>query len=367
MKEKKENDHHMSLKRDSISRNCNSFDCFPNYVVQQVRSDNLIQYHFVEYPTRRSEKIGLNLKLDRKKAYKGSISNAGQKRMIKRIMCWNNAIKEYNKKKCLSKSKHARKLVFLTLTLPSRQVHSDKKIKAEILAPFIRRLNRAHAVIHYIWKAEKQKNDNIHFHLLIDRYIDKKLVRKDWDRFTNRLGYIDRYKGNDQGKQTASTWIEIMRTDKQLSMYLAKYMGKNDQGGLIEGAVWKASSELYNLEYFELIPDNEQLDLLHEKFENKELIMRVLDQCTVFCIKNRNIKSALTDYFKREYRDFYIRTYEYLYLNYNGLCYKTYVTQHTEKQNLKSDFSYTQLECETHTARQLCLDILPLKIYKNEH
>lgn len=84
-------------------------------------------------------------------------------------------------------------LSFLTLTLPADQEHPDKVIKNQCLNHFLTVLRQKFGVKHYIWKAELQKNDNIHFHLLIDRYIHYTRIRTQWNNIVGKLGYVRRY------------------------------------------------------------------------------------------------------------------------------------------------------------------------------
>lgn len=84
---------------------------------------------------------------------------------------------------------------FVTLTLPSKQVHSDKLIR-KCLTTFLDNLKKTHNVNHFVWKAETQKNGNIHFHVVIDRYIHWQNVRLLWNKQISKLGYIQFYKNN---------------------------------------------------------------------------------------------------------------------------------------------------------------------------
>lgn len=86
------------------------------------------------------------------------------------------------------------KLAFVTLTLPSTQVHDDKTIKREILNQFLVELKKHYYVSNYLWRAEKQKNGNLHFHLIIDKFIPWSELRDRWNRVCNKLGYVDRYR-----------------------------------------------------------------------------------------------------------------------------------------------------------------------------
>jgi hypothetical protein len=100
-------------------------------------------------------------------------------------------------------------LTFLTLTLPSAQLldaageYDDEHAKRHLLRPMIERLKHKFGVKAFIWVSEPQKNGNIHFHLLIDKYInntknsekesESQVLTKDWNSILGKNGYIDAY------------------------------------------------------------------------------------------------------------------------------------------------------------------------------
>lgn len=86
------------------------------------------------------------------------------------------------------------KVSFITLTLSSTQIHTDNEIKKYCLNQFIIEAKRKWNVHRYIWRAEKQGNGNIHFHIITDRFIPWSEVRNTWNRIQNKLGYVDRYR-----------------------------------------------------------------------------------------------------------------------------------------------------------------------------
>lgn len=86
------------------------------------------------------------------------------------------------------------KVVFVTLTLSSKQIHSDNIIKSQLLHQFLVEVNKKYHVTRYVWRAEKQGNNNIHFHLLIDRFIPCNELTQLWNRIQNKLGYVNRYR-----------------------------------------------------------------------------------------------------------------------------------------------------------------------------
>lgn len=87
---------------------------------------------------------------------------------------------------------------FVTLTLPAEQMHDDNYIKRNLLNRFIINLKTRYNVGHYFWRAEPQKNGNIHFHILTDRYIHWKAIRHDWNQILDEYGYIEAYRRRQQ-------------------------------------------------------------------------------------------------------------------------------------------------------------------------
>jgi hypothetical protein len=115
------------------------------------------------------------------------------RRCKKYLDLWSNAILSVTKNNKNPRRSYAKFLTFVTLTLPSLQQHSDKFIKRQILTPFISELLRLHHINQYLWKAEPQQNGNIHFHILIDKYIRHDVLRWSWNRFLEPYDYISEY------------------------------------------------------------------------------------------------------------------------------------------------------------------------------
>ena len=128
--------------------------------------------------------------------------SANTSRYVDRVVSnWLTAIElnEANKSVDFSKQVY---VTFLTLTLPCKQVHGDNTLKNRLLDPLVEWLRNSSgksqrdgcAVEAYLWRAEAQKNGNIHFHLIIDRWIDHERVRKKWNQIIERLKYITMYR-----------------------------------------------------------------------------------------------------------------------------------------------------------------------------
>lgn len=100
----------------------------------------------------------------------------------------NDYMKELTTFKKSFKNKHL--CTFVTLTLPAKQQHSDVEITKFCLNPFFSYCRKFFKVRYFCWKKELQKNGNLHFHIVTDRYIDHKCLRAAWNRCLNR-GFVD--------------------------------------------------------------------------------------------------------------------------------------------------------------------------------
>ena len=172
------------------------------------------------------------------------------------------------------------KLNFVTLTLPCQQFHDDNFIKKYMLSLFIQNLRDKFGVKFYLWRAEAQKNGNIHFHITTNVFMEWWILRKIWNRILDKYGYLKHYSRNQkryfaQGFKMSDNpkekrgfraqykayiwnslidWQDPNSTDvhgvydiKNLSAYLSKYMTKNSDERPIEGRLWFMSQELSKL------------------------------------------------------------------------------------------------------------------------
>ena len=112
------------------------------------------------------------------------------------------------------------KINFITLTLPAPQKHSDIEIRKECLHQFITELQHKYGMKHYLWKAEKQKNGNIHFHFTTNVFIHWQELRDIWNRIVEKLGYVTDYQNRMKtvhkngfclNNNLLQTWPEIQQ------------------------------------------------------------------------------------------------------------------------------------------------------------
>lgn len=119
------------------------------------------------------------------------------------------------------------KVNFITLTLPSKQVHTDAEIKDKCLQPFLNWL-RKKGCQNYLWRAEAQPTTgNIHFHLTTDFYLHYDTLRAAWNRYVNNLQYVNEFSKKFGHANPNSTDIHAVKHIKKLAGYLSKYLSKS--------------------------------------------------------------------------------------------------------------------------------------------
>ena len=160
------------------------------------------------------------------------------------------------------------KVSFLTLTLPSKQIHPDKEIINTCLNSFFNEVRKYHSVKNYIWRAELQKNGNIHFHILTDQFIPWWDARNRWNRIVNKLGYVDRFESKNGHHTPNSIDIHSIRKVENITKYMSKYMSKDhnptkqidnpsSEVREQEGRIWGCNHELSQTRGLNLIVDSE--------------------------------------------------------------------------------------------------------------
>jgi len=110
----------------------------------------------------------------------------------------------------------------LTLTLCALQAHDDKTLNAQALNQLFVVLRRWR-VENYVWVTERQDNGSIHWHIILDRFIDKDKVRRSWNSILFKLGYLQRYTSKHVKMSFSDYWNEYghtFRTSNGESQYI---------------------------------------------------------------------------------------------------------------------------------------------------
>jgi len=151
------------------------------------------------------------------------------------------------------------KFAFWTFTLPASQgytegpdgwevenpVNSDQNIKRGVLNTLLQYIRRQGA--RYLWRAETQENGNLHFHILVDKFLPFHEIR---------VVYIEALAKHTTLCQSFSdpveAWkngidVEFLKNPEKIGGYMAKYFSKSDPDKRrrpVQGKQWGASAAL---------------------------------------------------------------------------------------------------------------------------
>ena len=283
----------------------------------------------------------------------GYLSTQAKKRLKLAIEYFLLLNKPSNGKSGNSGQHYNKRITFITLTLPSKQIHTDNEIKKECLNQFLIEMSRYHKVTQYVWRSEYQKNGNIHFHILANNYIIWKDVRNRWNRIINKLGYVDRYRDEQikfhaNGFQVRDELLKTWSAEQQkkayhrglrldwrdpnstdihsiygitnIKAYLTKYLTKEKKQSEehfkqpIEeekkfGRIWAASSVLANIKGASTIIDGEfeeHLKNIEKHFPNqvyKDKYFTIIDITIdmIHTLKCSSIENLFNSYLLKEF------------------------------------------------------------------
>ena len=247
----------------------------------------------------------------REKAYSGKLSTRAAKRMTKAL---NILVEATPKRKIFNP--YTRKMTFHRLTFLTLTIHSpERNITAKeayqtCLLKFLRWMTRTEGARLYVWKAEKQKRGQIHYHIVTDAWIMKTKISEKWNNLQSAAGYLDHYYKKHKHINAPSTEIHRVRHVNQIAAYLSAYFKqqKNDKEGT-EGKVWDCSYNLKNAKYYTTEIDTATQKNIEKGIEKGEVKRVELEHVTVFQFIKYPAKYYLSkfcyDEMKKHYSDIY--------------------------------------------------------------
>jgi hypothetical protein len=135
---------------------------------------------------------------------------------------------------------------FITLTYPAVNQLDDEYCKKNHLSPFISYLTRTKKCAGYVWRAEVQKNGNLHFHLFTDKFIPHTWIREIWNNIIEADNFITEFEKAHNHRNPNSTDIEAVKNLEKAAKYLAKYITKAEKFATrpINGRVYGMSDNI---------------------------------------------------------------------------------------------------------------------------
>lgn len=253
----------------------------------------------------------LNLK---KPKLQGKILHSTSRRIENQLTTWLNAILEGNKIGSNKRKSINYYPVFLTLTLSSIQSHSDNFIKRHMLGAMIKNLKRNYGVKYYFWRAEKQQNGNIHFHLVVDKYIDFNSLRHHWNMIQKNNGYIDSFEKKFNHSNPNSVDVRSASNVKNFTKYVVKYMTKDAEYEKVTGRLWGMSDELRNLKQYCDVVDDDINDAIAQIDDIGGVEIYIQDHFTVLNFTDNWKHSRLYLLLSKRIAKYYLNVFKELYI-----------------------------------------------------
>ena len=209
--------------------------------IVQIRPNMILVYPQTLWPSgfapnRRSNNLSIvwnkqenqDANFEGKEAYSGQLTFASRKRLQKAI----NLLVAISDVKRVQAPKSGKwfdfKVNFVTLTLPSAQGSiTDKELKKTCLDNFFKAMRRKHQLKDYVWRAERQFNGNLHFHITTNTYLPQDAIRNEWNRQLSKFHFIDDFKALHGHSNPNSTDVHAVSKLKNIAAYMVKYMSKD--------------------------------------------------------------------------------------------------------------------------------------------
>lgn len=230
---------------------------FPSFYYVQVLSNRLCVYNQSEGRSiRTQENINSLANLEKSKNL-GTISTPTCKYIRKILDTWLFGIIHTNELLQQAELPLKHHPIFVTLTLSAKQKHDDNFIKRYLLGAFLKQIIYNEKSQLYFWRAESQKNGNIHFHLILDTYWHFKDIQQRWNAIQARYGYLDEFKLKYNHDQPNSTDVKGIKDVKNFVNYVIKYAVKSSDSRLINGRLWGMSDKLREISTLVLLYDTQ--------------------------------------------------------------------------------------------------------------
>lgn len=207
----------------------------------QIRPNMMVVYPYTIYPDgrmskkhhsgysmRQTSESSLTENFKGKQAYSGQLTPHSRKRLQKTINLLVAVSQPKRVRPPLVEKAFTFKVNFVTLTLPAAQRGvSDKDIKSKCLDNWIKAMRRKHQLKSYVWRAERQYNGNIHFHITTDTFLPQDDIRNEWNRQLSKFHFIDEFRQKHGYSTPNSTDVHAVWKIKNIASYMVKYMSKN--------------------------------------------------------------------------------------------------------------------------------------------
>lgn len=250
----------------------------------------------------------------------GKFSDSAKKNLHNKINClWLNSGSWVAKFWDKGKLKTVRyRLVFLTLTIPDNWQVEKYSFCVNVLLHAFERVLREEYGANYVWKGELQRRGTPHFHIIMDKFIDKWTVTEIWNRILQVYGAMENYTLRTGKSEAFATNVRAVNSLRRLRNYLSKYFMKpvTDQKICLNARLWGCSKLLKGAKCPEFDAekelDHEFFMQLQNEFANKTKKYQIMGD-------TEEIVFATVFVFKQE--RFFYEFLELFDLNFEGYLF----------------------------------------------
>lgn len=225
----------------------------------------------------------------------GGLTATAKKDIRRRVDNWQWAVTASQNLWSKGRERRRRYFVLITLTLAAKQTESDNVIKRKYLNVWLQNLERVHKGINWLWVAESQQNGNIHFHVVVDRYVQFEWIRRSWNRVMSNGDYIDRFERKFGNRNPPSVNVRGQKTMGNPAAYITKYLTGDKFVRDLEGRKWGCCDKLREIDHWALI-DGERLGhFIADNYESEISDIRQTAYSTAVFFKHSLLHNGLWD------------------------------------------------------------------------
>jgi hypothetical protein len=211
----------------------------------QVRNSSILYYAIPTetYPWKRSE--------FNKPAYSGTTTEGAVRRIRRAVDMLCQLSPERSIYNPISKKKIKHSLSFVTLTIPGKERRVEaKEGNSKLMAPWLLKMKRKQGLKTYIWKAEFQKNGQLHYHITTPSWLHYQQVKDHWNNILSENGLLIEWKKEHPASMPNSTDVHKVYKIKDIHRYLSKELCKGTQSKTTNGKIWDCSLNIKGAKFF---------------------------------------------------------------------------------------------------------------------
>lgn len=236
-----------------------------------------------------------------RKGYSGEVTEHTRKRIRTAIDVLLQKSKERQIVNTVTNRKQKFQLSFITLTISQTETvqasegHKALKIWLQHFRRPWRKAQMSEQLKSYVWKAELQKRNQLHYHITANSFLHFAEIRRVWNDIQRSRGWLDEYHAKTGKWDANSTDVHAVYKIKDVSRYLSKYIAKqeykvspaNCEAGFpallepirLDAKVWGCSEDVKGVKRFSCLLDGDTWNAIVEASGNGALKVKEMERC----------------------------------------------------------------------------------------